>query len=296
MLDEEWRQAMPSRQQFPVLLTQAQRKAVAEIVPELADRLKLGERNQRTIRFTLAELKAIKGKAGKAMRQASTGMVRNSLRHVTDLAAQALDRSRGLGAIPTAERVYQFRITLFDTRPPVWRRIQVKDCTLDRLHEHIQTAMGWTNSHLHHFRVGGQLYGDPLLMQENFEGMGYEDSTATKLTDILPRSGRRFRFEYEYDFGDGWRHEVLFEGCLRAERGKRYPVCLEGARACPPEDVGGVWGYQEFLEAITDPDHEDHDGLLGWAGGSFDPEAFDPAAATREMRRGLPDWRSGRWV
>jgi hypothetical protein len=88
----------------------------------------------------------------------------------------------------------------------------------------------------------------------------------------------------------------MFEGCLRAERGKRYPVCVEGARACPPEDVGGVWGYQEFLEAITDPEHEDHDGLLEWAGGSFDPEAFDPAAATREMRRGLPDWRSERWV
>src|SRR5438876_1176384 len=93
-------------QRFPVRLTQAQRKAVAEIVPELAERLKLGERNQRTIPFTLAELKAIKAKAGKALRQTSTGMLRNSLRHVIDLAAQALDRSRGFGAIPAAERVY----------------------------------------------------------------------------------------------------------------------------------------------------------------------------------------------
>src|SRR5215470_9455528 len=106
--------------------------------------------------------------------------MRTSLRHVTDLAAQALDRSRGLGAIPAAERVYQFRITLLDTRPPIWRRIQVRDCTLDKLHEHIQTAMGWTNSHLHHFTVGEQLYGDPLLMQENFEEMEYKDSTRTK--------------------------------------------------------------------------------------------------------------------
>jgi hypothetical protein len=167
----------------------------------------------------------------------------------------------------------------------------VKDGTLDKLHEHIQTAMGWTNSHLHHYRVGEQLYGDPLLLAENFEEMEYEDSTDTNLSDILPKSGGRSRFEYEYDFGDGWRHEVLFEGCLRAERGKRYPVCLEGARACPPEDVGGVWGYADFVEAIQNPDHEDHDGLLAWAGGSFDPEAFDPAAATREMHRGLPDWR-----
>jgi hypothetical protein len=189
------------------------------------------------------------------------------------------------------DTVYQFRITLLDTRPPVWRRIQVKDCTLDKLHEHIQTAMGWTNSHLHHFRVGEQLYGDPDLMQENFEEMEYEDSTGTKLSAILPKTGRRFRFEYEYDFGDGWRHEVLFEGCLRAERGKRYPVCVEGARACPPEDVGGPWGYEEFLEALADPSHEQHEEFLEWAGGPFDPEAFDPAEATRDMRRRLPDWR-----
>src|SRR5690348_10847142 len=201
-----------SPQHFPVKLTQAQRKVVAEIAPELADRLKLDEKPQRTILLTRAELTAIKEKAGKTMRHTSTGMVRNSLRHVTDLAAQALDRSRGLGAIPAAERVYQFKITLLDARPPVWRRIQVKDCTLDKLHERIQTAMGWTNSHLHDFKIGGKDYGDPMLLDENFEEFDYGDSTTTKLSDILPRTGRRFRFEYQYDFGDGWRHEVLFEG------------------------------------------------------------------------------------
>src|SRR6516165_7265824 len=107
MLDVGVEIAMPvSRQHFPVRLTQAQRKAVAEIAPELADRLKLGERNQRTIPLTLAELKAIKEKAGQAIRHAGTGMARNSLRHVTDLAAQALDRSRGRSAIPAADRLY----------------------------------------------------------------------------------------------------------------------------------------------------------------------------------------------
>jgi hypothetical protein len=116
-----------------------------------------------------------------------------------------------------ANLVYQFKITLLESRPPIWRRIQVQDCTLDKLHEHIQTAMGWTNSHLHHFSIGERLYGDPMLMAENFEEMGYEDSTTTKLSDRLPRSGKRFRFEYEYDFGDGWWHELLFEGCVRAE-------------------------------------------------------------------------------
>jgi hypothetical protein len=283
-------------QHFPVKLTQAQRKVVAEVIPELADRLKLDEKPQRTIPFTLAELKAIKQKAGKAVRHASTGMVRNSLRHVADLTAQALDRSQGIGAIPVAERLYQFKITLKDSHPPIWRRIQIKDGTLDKLHEHIQTAMGWTNSHLHLFEIGDQLYGDPDLMQENFEDMGYEDSTSTKISDILPRTGKRFRFDYEYDFGDSWHHDVLFEGCVRAEPGGRYPVCIEGARACPPEDVGGVWGYEEFVEAMADPDHDRHEEFSGWIGGSFDPEAFDVAKATKRMRRGLPDWRSERWI
>src|SRR5262249_26892291 len=159
-----------------------------------------------------------------------TGMMRNSLRHVTDLAAQALDRSRGTGAIPAADRLYQFKITLLESHPPIWRRIQVQDCTLDKLHEHIQTAMGWTNSHLHHFRIGEQLYGDPDLMQENFEEMEYKDSTTTKISDILPRTGRRFRFQYEYDFGDSWYHEVLFEGVVRADPKVKYPLCLEGER------------------------------------------------------------------
>jgi hypothetical protein len=289
--------AMPAvPQHVPVRLTQAQRRVVAEIAPELAERLKLDEGNQRTIRLTLAELKAIQQKARAGVRQAITGRQENSLRHVLDTTTHVIEHHRGAGSNPGSGRVYQLRITLLDSHRPIWRRIQVKGCTLDKLHEHIQTAMGWTNSHLHHFKIGEQLYGDPDLMQENFEDMEYEDSTTTKLSAILPRDGKRFCFEYEYDFGDGWRHEVLFEGWLRAERGKRYPVCIEGERACPPEDVGGVTGYEEFLEAITDPEHEDHDGLLEWAGGSFDPEAFDPAKATREMRRGIFDWRSARWI
>ncbi len=214
----------------------------------------------------------------------------NSLRHVTDLTAQALERSQRIGAISAAERVYQFKITLKDSYPPIWRRIQVKDGTLDELHEYIQTAMGWTNSHLHHFKIGDQYYGDPDLMQENFDEYGYEDSTSTKISDILPKTGKPFRFEYGYDFGDSWSHEVLFEGRIRAQLGGRYPLCVEGARACPPEDVGGIWGYEESLEAMADPHHERHDEYMGWRG-PFNPEAFDATKATKRMRRGLPVWR-----
>lgn len=187
--------------------------------------------------------------------------------------------------------LYQFKVTLLGAKPAIWRRIQVQDCSLDKLHEHIQTAMGWTNSHLHQFEIKGQLYGDPRLMEENFEEMDYRDSTKTLVSDILPKAGKRFSFKYEYDFGDSWEHEVLFEGCPPLEKGKKYPLCLEGERACPPEDCGGIWGYGDFLKAIGNPKHEEHASLLEWAGGRFDPERFEPGTATKEMKKGLPDWR-----
>src|SRR5207237_1559142 len=156
------------------------------------------------------------------------------------------------------------KITLRGTRPPIWRRIRVADCTLDRLHEHVQAAMGWTNSHLHHFRVGEQLYGDPDLMAENFKDVGDEDSTATRLSDLVPAGGKKFKFAYEYDFGDSWEHELVVEEVGPPGDASEYPACLDGKVACPPEDVGGVWGYADFLAAVRDPDHERHEELLEW--------------------------------
>ncbi len=189
-----------------------------------------------------------------------------------------------------SDRVYQFRITLQRVEPKIWRRIQVRDCTLDELHECIQTAMGWTNSHLHQFEINGQRCGDPELLEHGLDDFDYIDSTDTRLSDFVPYNGSRFSFLYEYDFGDCWEHEVLFEGYVPREKGQRYPRCVDGERACPPEDVGGVWGYAEYLEAIADPSHERHEEFLEWSG-PFDPEAFDPKEATRAMRRGLPSWR-----
>ena len=162
-------------------------------------------------------------------------------------------KSKPEASIPVSKRVYQFKITLKGIKPPIWRRIQTKDCTLDKLHEHIQTAMGWTNSHLHQFKIAGQFYGDPMLLEDNFEAI--EDSTATKVSKIVPKDGKQFKFQYEYDFGDGWEHEVLFEGILAADAGVRCPRCVEGERACPPEDVGGIHGYQEYLKTLSDPNH-----------------------------------------
>lgn len=188
-------------------------------------------------------------------------------------------------------QVYQFKITLLGVKPLIWRRIQVPDGTLDDLHEHIQTAMGWTNSHLHQFMIRGRRYGDPELLDDDLLEDELGDSTHTELSVLLAKARKPMKFSYEYDFGDSWEHEVIFEGVVAAEAGVRYPRCTDGACACPPEDVGGVWGYAEFLEAIRNPKHEEHVDMLEWIGGKFNPEQFSAAAATKAMRRGLPDWR-----
>ncbi len=190
----------------------------------------------------------------------------------------------------TTNALYQLKITLIGAEPPIWRRIQVTDCTLNKLHQHIQAAMGWHNCHLHHFRIGKQLFGDPSLLAESFEELNYDDSTATHISDILPSNGKRFRFNYEYDFGDSWEHEVLFEGCPKVEPGRKYPLCLEGERACPPEDVGGVHGYANFLDVIQDDSHEQHEEMLEWVGGAFDPESFNPSTATKKMKIRIQSW------
>lgn len=191
--------------------------------------------------------------------------------------------------------VFQFKIMLQGIKPPIWRRIQTKDCTLDKLHEHIQTAMGWTNSHIHQFLINGVVYGDPELLEDGWEETPPVNSLRMKLSRLVPKDGSRFSFQYEYDFGDGWMHEVLFEGFPPVAKGDRYPLCIEGERACPPEDVGGTGGYEEYVRAIANPKHKRHKEFLEWRG-QFDPEKFDAQAATKDMRKGLPDWRSEEWI
>ena len=275
---------------FPVRLTEAQRKVVAEILPKFSDRLRLNEPAMRPVDLSLTEMKSIHDVVRAAIARQQSGMKRNSLRHAAAFLQEAMESFQGIGAIPSKERIYQFKITLMDCKPPIWRRIQTKDCTLDKLHDQIQTAMGWTNSHLHHFMIGETRFGDPALLEEDFEEMNYQSTLDTRISQIVPRSGKRFAFEYEYDFGDSWHHEVLFEGCLRAQPGEQYPLCVEGERACPPEDVGGTPGYKGFLVSLADPEDERHEERLVWIGGAFDAEAFDSELATKRMRRGLPAW------
>ena len=218
--------------------------------------------------------------------------VGNQLRTGMKGEKKSAKKENGKGKTKVASvQLLQFKITLVESRPPIWRRIQVQDCTLDKLHEHIQSAMGWTNSHLHDFQINGKRYCDPQLLDDGFDDVECFDSTKTMLSEILPATGKRFAFTYQYDFGDSWEHEVVFEGNPPIDLPVKYPVCVEGERACPPEDIGGIWGYPEFIKIIVNPKHPEHKYYLECCGGSFSPEQFDAVKATKAMKKGLPDWR-----
>lgn len=166
--------------------------------------------------------------------------------------------------------IYQVKITLNMTRPPIWRRIQVSNnISLSRFHNIIQTVMGWSGYHLHQFIIDGEYYGVP----HPDYGFEMRNEIRVKLNRVM--FAEKDKFLYEYDFGDGWEHIIVLEKILPAVSGVDYPVCLKGKRACPPEDCGGVWGYESLLETIQNPAHPEHEEMLEWVGGSFDPEAFD---------------------
>jgi hypothetical protein len=171
------------------------------------------------------------------------------------------------------EEIYQLKIWLGEIEPRIWRKFEVPSNTrLDKLNEIIQGVMGWTNSHLHEFSADGVRYGAHYPDGNDYND-GMLDESKARLTDLVSRPKERFR--YEYDFGDGWGHIVKLLEIREPQENVKYPVCLEGERACPPEDCGGPWRYPELLEILKDPDHEEHEELLEWVGDEFDPEAFD---------------------
>lgn len=173
-------------------------------------------------------------------------------------------------------RIHQLKVTLLGLRPPIWRRILVPgNFSLARLHDILQTAMGWTDSHLHVFMADGRSFGEPDPELE------FENERNWRLNQLLKLP--KDKMVYEYDFGDNWQHQVLLEKILEPEPGVRYPVLIAGKRAAPPEDVGGVFGYAEFLDAIADPNHPEHEEYLDWVGEEFDPEAFDVEEANRAL-------------
>jgi hypothetical protein len=178
---------------------------------------------------------------------------------------------------------WQLRIDLLDVKPAVWRRLIVPSTIrLPALHRIFQVAMGWTNSHLHEFRIGGVRFAEPD--PEGLDENPQVDERRVQLFEAL--GGREFRtFEYLYDFGDGWHHAVVMEDIYAPPAARIHVRCLAGENACPPEDVGGPPGYERYRAAIADPKHEAHAELLAWRGGGFDPARFDLDAVNEALAR-----------
>lgn len=178
--------------------------------------------------------------------------------------------------------VYQLKVSLKGVRPPVWRRIQVAgDLTLTQLHQVLQIVMGWTDTHLHQFIIGGERYAIPS--PEDW-GERPSDERKVRLVDFAKA---QTRFRYEYDFGDGWEHDLVVEEAT--ETAPLAPaLCIEGRRSCPPEDCGGPFGYAEFLQIIANPKHDEHAERLEWIGRKFDPEDFNLALVNQVLAKRGP--------
>lgn len=185
--------------------------------------------------------------------------------------------------------VHRIKVTLLGTDPPVWRRLAVpSSTTLGQLHHVLQSAMGWEDCHLHEFAIGASRYGPRgQALDSAWERPPKNEATA-RLYSVAPPGTR---FVYQYDFGDSWEHEVVVERVEKVpagDPGADRPVCLSGQRACPPEDCGGVWGYEHLLEVLADPVHDEYADMLEWVGDGHDPEQFDPADVNCWFDRAVP--------
>src|SRR6476619_597446 len=203
---------------------------------KVKDRLQQAGAGTQIVGFTLKELEHLNDELGQAALYAPGQNKKRLvavLHKVTDLLSE---EHAGVfeGVVPKTRKrapkagdlIYQFKVTLLDIKPAIWRRIQVPDCTLADLHEYIQAAFGWENYHMHQFDIDGERYGPPAPDDMDF-GLEMIDETDVSLSTLIPKSGRKSRWIYEYDFGDGWRHEVLFEGFVTAVPKAKYPICVE---------------------------------------------------------------------
>ena len=186
--------------------------------------------------------------------------------------------------------MHRLKVTLRSVKPPIWRRIEVaSDQSLAELSDLLEAAMGWMGGHLHAFEADGVTY-ERLDPEEGLSRRA-EDESEHRLGVVLGEVGAKLR--WDYDFGDGWQHNVVVEAIEPLDPAVEYPRCVTGRRACPPEDCGGPWGFEELLEAIADPAHPRHDELTEWLPPGYDPAEFDPEQATEDMRSPRPladDW------
>jgi Plasmid pRiA4b ORF-3-like protein len=181
--------------------------------------------------------------------------------------------------------LYELDVRLREIEPPIWRAIEISGAsTLEEVHYAIQVAMGWTNSHLHQFTIGDKHYG--MADADGGGDLELEDECQVRLEDLVSNDGS---FLYEYDFGDSWEHEVKVVKVTKVAKAPR-PRCTAGARACPPEDCGGYGGYGDLLRALADPEHDDHEDSVLWAG-DFQPERFEVGRTGRDLHREMEQLR-----
>ena len=193
-----------------------------------------------------------------------------------------IESTAGRGNAP----LYQLKVVLLGSEPPVWRRLQVPgDASLDWLHAVLQVAVGWTNSHLHQFMVGADCYADTRHHSTKYEG-DPEILEERKFTLLQIAPSEQDAFGYEYDFGDCWEHAIMVEKILPPAAAATTPaLCLDGARACPPEDCGGIGGYENLLKILKNRKHPEHKSMKEWLGRPFDAEVFDVAKTNLWLRK-----------
>lgn len=183
------------------------------------------------------------------------------------------------------KKIFKFKIVLDDILPQIWRLIEVEsDITFYQFHLIIQEAMGWTNSHLHEFSSGGFRIGDTSDEANEFGDHPQWEERERKIGEYFSRD--RTRIDYQYDFGDNWEHTIMLEAIENKKKSIKYPRCINGARACSPEDCGSSSGYYRLLEILSDPKHEEYEDMKMWAG-EYDPEYFNKKEATERMRNPL---------
>lgn len=178
------------------------------------------------------------------------------------------------------DTVISLRISLREIEPLIWRRVEVPaTITLPKLHMVFQDSFGWTNSHLHSFYIGDKEYGH----EDELGELDIIDERSIKLCKLLKANTPGFW--YLYDFGDHWQHDVQIEHILPVRADRTYPICTAGARKCPPEDCGGVGGYERLLEVIRNPKNDEYKSMLEWLGGKYDPDDFDLLAVNRNLKK-----------
>src|SRR5271157_3121883 len=278
-----------TRELLELKLSEGQRRTIlkyAELPAHLSERLEANRTEPKGTQFTLDALDELLDHLETSVYRAK-GNEKQKVLRIVEKVSQLLGSTIDLDKISEQRlpkmmnTVFQIKVTLMGIAPLIWRRMQTQDCTLAELHDLLQVTMGWEFEHLYRFIIGGVEYAD-LEMASDEDA---QDGCETNLSEILPARNRRPRFHYEYDFGDQWMHQLVVEERFPPEQGVKYPICVAGQRACPPEDCGGTWGYPDFVEAISNPDHRRHDEMLDWVGGEFDPERFDLESVNKKLRR-----------